>query len=98
MIYLVSYDICTRDADGERRLRHVAKFLERHGDRIQKSVFELNMAPDLFAKLRRELFALCDLSADSILIYQVPASVRPLMEVHGIRSSEGGDGRYVTIF
>jgi len=40
MMVPVSYDVSTRDDAGRRRLRHVARLCEDHGQRIQNSVFE----------------------------------------------------------
>ena len=40
MRLLITYDVATRDAAGEKRLRRVARACEDYGVRVQKSVFE----------------------------------------------------------
>ena len=43
MMVLVSYDVSTMDAAGKNRLRKVAKECQNHGQRVQNSVFEMNL-------------------------------------------------------
>ena len=40
MLVLVTYDVNTETAEGEKRLRRVAKCCVKFGQRVQKSVFE----------------------------------------------------------
>lgn len=40
MLVLVTYDVDTKDAAGEKRLRKVAKECMNKGQRVQCSVFE----------------------------------------------------------
>ena len=40
MMLVVTYDVDTSDSAGQKRLRKVAKICERHGMRVQSSVFE----------------------------------------------------------
>lgn len=39
MFVLVSYDADTRDADGRKRLRNIARICQNWGQRVQFSVF-----------------------------------------------------------
>lgn len=48
--WLAIYDIC--DA---KRLRRVAKAMEGHGIRVQKSVFEIEATEVVIARLRRKV-------------------------------------------
>jgi CRISPR-associated protein Cas2 len=48
--WIVTYDIADR-----RRLARVAKILEEHGLRLQRSVFECLLAPKDLKRLRRRL-------------------------------------------
>ena len=41
MLVLVTYDVNTSSAAGQKRLRKVAKLCERYGLRVQNSVFEV---------------------------------------------------------
>ena len=39
MMVLISYDVCTMDSEGKKRLRKVAKECQSHAQRVQNSVF-----------------------------------------------------------
>ena len=41
MMLVVTYDVDTTNASGQKRLRKVAKICERYGMRVQNSVFEV---------------------------------------------------------
>lgn len=71
--YLVAYDICD-----PRRLRRVAKLMERFGLRIQKSVFECAIPQTCMAQLVNAAKTLIDPAVDGIRIY--PLSVRTRRE------------------
>ncbi len=43
MMVLVSYDVSTSSAGGERRLRRIAKACRDYGQRVQYSVFEIEL-------------------------------------------------------
>lgn len=60
---LIAYDI----VDDRRRTR-VAKCLERHGDRVQYSVFVVDAAPARLIRLTVELRKLLDEQVDSLLL------------------------------
>ena len=51
---LVTYDVNTSDAAGQKRLRKVAKLCERYGLRVQNSVFELLVDAAQLAALKAE--------------------------------------------
>lgn len=61
--YVVAYDIVS-DA---RRLR-VAKLLESYGDRIQYSVFLVDIKPARLIRMRASITAVMELGVDSLLI------------------------------
>lgn len=61
--YLLAYDV----ADDNRRVR-VAKTLESYGDRIQFSVFLLDIKPAKMIRLRTTVSTQIDLSTDSLLV------------------------------
>ena len=60
--YLIAYDI----ADDSRRDR-LAKCLQRHGDRVQFSVFVVDASPTRILRLRNEIDDIVDTAADSVL-------------------------------
>ena len=56
MMVVVSYDVSTKDREGERRLRRVAKACLDYGQRVQNSVFECLLDPEQWSRLRLRLF------------------------------------------
>jgi len=66
---LVSYDVSTVDADGPKRLRRVAKACRDYGQRVQFSVFEIEVDPAQWTQLRHRLSELIDPSRDSLRFY-----------------------------
>ncbi|MFC9085914.1 CRISPR-associated endonuclease Cas2 [Nocardiopsis dassonvillei] len=72
MELLVTYDVSTIDAEGERRLRQVAKLCEGYGLRVQKSVFEVVCTAADLLKLTDAIGRIIDDTQDSIRIYRVP--------------------------
>lgn len=69
-MYLVSYDIT--DA---RRLKRVAKLLNRYGLRVQKSVFECDIDERRYQELRAELKKLL-VGEDDVLCYRMMQRTR----------------------
>ena len=55
MMLVVTYDVDTSDAAGQKRLRKVAKICERHGMRVQNSVFEVLVDAAHLVILKNEL-------------------------------------------
>ncbi|MBF7054564.1 CRISPR-associated endonuclease Cas2 [Halomonas sp. KAO] len=69
MMVLVSYDVSTTSEGGPRRLRRVAKACRDFGQRVQYSVFEIEVDPDQWARLRQQLCDLIDEEVDSLRFY-----------------------------
>lgn len=55
MLVLVTYDVNTSSAAGQKRLRKVAKLCERYGLRVQNSVFEVLVDAAQLAVLKSDL-------------------------------------------
>jgi CRISPR-associated protein Cas2 len=90
MDVLVTYDIATINAAGERRLARVAAVCERYGVRAQYSVFECRLSPASLQTLIGELLDVMKPDEDSINIYRLE---RPMPEVRqslGVRKSTLG--------
>lgn len=73
MMVLVSYDVSTVSPDGKKRLRQVAKTCRDLGQRVQYSVFEIEVDPAQWVKLRQRLCELIDPSVDSLRFYHLGA-------------------------
>ena len=68
MMTLVSYDVSTVDAAGRKRLRKVAKECVNYGQRVQNSVFEVDVDYGTFLKLKDRLMKIIDEEQDSLRI------------------------------
>ncbi len=69
MRVLVTYDVSTMTAEGQRRLRRVARACQDYGQRVQKSVFECQVGPTEWALLRQRLLEEINLNEDSLRVY-----------------------------
>lgn len=76
MLMLVSYDVCTVNAAGRRRLHRVAKACEGYGVRVQNSVFECYVDWAQWIELKAKLESICDLEADSLRYYNLGNSYK----------------------
>jgi CRISPR-associated protein Cas2 len=66
---LVTYDVNTVEAGGTRRLRQVAKACRDYGQRVQNSVFEIEVEPAQWTSLKARLERIIDPSLDSLRYY-----------------------------
>ena len=92
MHVLVTYDVSTQTPAGCRRLRRVAKTCLDFGQRVQNSVFELDVDPAQWAECRKQLLEELDLSEDSIRFYFLGSNWRRRVEHHGIQQEVDLDG------
>jgi CRISPR-associated protein Cas2 len=82
---LVTYDVSTMDAAGRRRLRRVARACLDYGQRVQNSVFEIEVDPAQWALLRARLVAEIDAGRDSLRCYRLGADGRRRVEHIGAK-------------
>lgn len=71
MQVLITYDVETVTPAGKKRLRHVAKVCLDYGQRVQNSVFELNIYPADLVEIKSKLEKIIDPQKDSIRIYNL---------------------------
>ena len=83
---LVSYDV-SKDENGARRLRRVAKTCENYGQRVQYSIFECLVDPAQWASLRQRLEKEIDPQYDSLRYYFLGANWRRRVEHIGAKPS-----------
>jgi CRISPR-associated protein Cas2 len=84
---VVAYDI----AD-PKRLRRVAKIMEDYAERMQKSVFEAELEPWVFRRMRRRIEDVIDPEKDGVKYYRLCGACRKELWVHGL---EGESEMYV---
>lgn len=95
MLVVVSYDVSTRDAEGQRRLRRVAKACLDYGQRVQKSVFECIVDPEQWTRLRLRLLDEYEPEEDSLRFYFLGSNWKRQVEHHGAKPSVDLDGPLV---
>lgn len=96
MRFLVTYDVETRTPLGRRRLRQVARICEGYGQRVQASVFEVDVSDANFSRLELKLRSAMDAVTDSIRIYPLHAKSFEAMVRLG-RDNAMPDGRSWTL-
>lgn len=87
MMILVTYDVSTTSAEGRRRLTRVAKACLDYGQRVQNSVFECNVDPEKWARLKLRLLDLYDPAEDSLRFYYLGSNWQRRVEHHGAKAS-----------
>ena len=85
---LIAYDI-----SDPKRLRRVAKTLERYGIRIEKSVFTCDLAPAKITKLCGELYK-SSKREDTILLFQLPSDVH-CIPIRGMLETYEAEACYI---
>ena len=69
MMVLVSYDVSTTSTSGQKRLRRIAKVCRDYGQRVQYSVFEIELDFAQWTFLKSKLCDLIDPRQDSLRLY-----------------------------
>ena len=85
MLVLVTYDVQTSDAGGARRLRQVAKACRDFGQRVQYSVFEIEVDPAQWTRLKARLEAIIRPEVDSLRYYYLGANWQRRIEHVGAK-------------
>lgn len=86
MMVLVSYDVSTVTTDGERRLRRIARACLDFGQRVQFSVFEIEVEPSQWVVLRQRLCDLIDPGVDSLRFYTLGSNWKNKVEHVGAKA------------
>jgi CRISPR-associated protein Cas2 len=85
MLVLVTYDVAITSGDGPRRLRRVARACKDFGQRVQYSVFEIEVDPAQWIALKARLEAIIDADTDSLRYYHLGANWRCRVEHVGAK-------------
>ncbi|MBA4174496.1 MAG: CRISPR-associated endonuclease Cas2 [Hyphomicrobium sp.] len=95
MMVLITYDVSTETDGGKRRLRRVARACRDFGQRVQYSVFECQLDPAQWVKLRDRLLKEIDPAHDSLRFYQLGANWKGRVEHVGAKPALDLDGPLV---
>ncbi len=74
MLVLVTYDVSTLEEGGKKRLRQVARACEDFGQRVQFSVFEIELDPAQWTRLKARLEGIIKKEHDSLRYYYLGAN------------------------
>lgn len=71
MMILVTYDVSFKqdEAAGQKRLRRIAKLCRDYGQRVQYSVFEIEVDPAQWTMLKNKLLKEMNADVDSLRFY-----------------------------
>lgn len=92
---LVSYDVSTVDAAGRKRLRKVAKECVNYGQRVQNSVFEVDVDYGTFLKLKDRLMKIIDEEQDSLRFYYLGNNWKRRVEHIGAKETYDPEGSLI---
>ena len=95
MMTLVSYDVSTVDAAGRKRLRKVAKECVNYGQRVQNSVFEVDVDYGTFLKLKDRLMKIIDEEQDSLRFYYLGNNWKRRVEHIGAKETYDPEGSMI---
>lgn len=85
MLVLVTYDVATSEANGAKRLRSVAKACRDFGQRVQYSVFEIEVDQAQWVKLKARLERIIDPTCDSLRYYYLGSNWQRRIEHVGAK-------------
>lgn len=95
MLILVTYDVSTETAAGEKRLRMVAKQCENFGQRVQNSVFECLVDPAQMVMLKNALAKIIEPKTDSLRFYNLGDEWKGRVEHLGAKKSIDLEGTLI---
>ena len=92
MLVLVTYDVSTLSDGGKKRLRRVARACQDYGQRVQFSVFEIEIDPAGWTRLKARLEAVIDPVQDSLRYYYLGANWTRRVEHFGAKPATDFSG------
>lgn len=91
MMVLITYDVAVDTEGGAKRLRRVARICEDYGQRVQYSVFECELDPALWVRMRERLIRAIDVQHDSLRFYFLGREWRRRIEHVGTKPADDPD-------
>ena len=92
MLVLVTYDVAVQTEGGAKRLRRVAGACQDWGQRVQYSVFEIEVDPARWVALKARLEGMIDPSVDSLRYYHLGANWTRRVEHVGAKPARDFSG------
>lgn len=85
MLVLVTYDVAISESNGPARLRGVAKACRDFGQRVQYSVFEIEVDPAQWTRLKARLESIIKPECDSLRYYYLGSNWQRKVEHVGAK-------------
>ena len=95
MLILVTYDVNTENDEGKRRLRKVAKFCVKYGQRVQNSVFECILDEAQYRLVQHQLQNIINPDKDSLRFYNLGKKKKNRTEHFGAKESYEAEGTLI---
>ena len=92
MLVLITYDVCTTDASGRKRLRSIARECVNYGQRVQNSVFECILDAAQCKQLQHKLCTIMDEDQDSLRFYYLGNKYQTKVEHFGVNAGYEAEG------
>ena len=92
MFVIIAYDVNTSSDGGKKRLRKVAKECVNYGQRVQNSLFEINLDYGRFILLKDRLLKLIDEEKDSLRFYYLGDKWEKRIEHFGVKEGYDSEG------
>lgn len=92
MFVIIAYDVNIVSEGGKTRLRRVAKECVNYGQRVQNSVFEVNIDYGKFLLLKDRLVKLIDSEKDSLRFYYLGNNWKKRIEHIGAKQGYDSEG------
>ena len=92
MLVLITYDVAAGSPNSRNRLRRISKACTDYGQRVQYSVFECDLNPAQWTKLRGRLISEIDPKSDSLRFYMLGANWHRKIEHVGAKPALDFDG------
>lgn len=95
MLVLVTYDVMAMDDGGKKRLRQVARACENYGQRVQFSVFEIEVDPAQWTRLKARLEGIIRPEVDSLRYYYLGSNWARRVEHVGAKPATDLNGTLI---
>ena len=95
MLVVIAYDVNTETAAGRKRLRHVARLCQNHGQRVQYSVFECKLDWAQWITFKSKIVAEIDPEHDSLRFYLLGNNWEKRVEHIGAKRSYDPEGTFI---
>ena len=87
MLVVITYDVSTETAAGQKRLRRVARECQNYGQRVQNSVFECHLDPAELRTVEAVLEKIIDKEKYSLRFYVIGSAYEGKVKHIGARPS-----------